>query len=411
MQRKKMLFLSADFPLPVASGAQIRQLHLLRSLSQSFEITLITRSMQQADLDYVPELEQIVERVIAVRPDNRLNAWSRLFHKVRYWLRRYSAGESNDRFYLSMPRITRAIEAESRRQSYDIVFAMYWYWDARIWDTAAYKVIDTNDVQWHRARRLLSQSRNPLERLFAGFLWRRYRRNETETLQRADCLVAITDKDQQELAEMTEGRVLLIHTPTGLDTDWFVPEGKPRENQIAFFGAMRNPMNRDAVLHLVEDIWPKLRARRPGLELHLIGAGAPPEVRALSSSHPEIHVSGYVEDIRDPLRKSSIVLLPLRFGWGIRGRVYEVMSLGIPVVATPVAVEGMQLEDGAGIVLASTPDEMIAAVLRLLDDEAWRQSVGSGGRRLAVGTASIAATYGQLTRQLAGRLGAPAPEA
>ena len=99
---------------------------------------------------------------------------------------------------------------------------------------------------------------------------------------------------------------------------------------------------------------------------------------------------------------------PLRIGWGIRGRVFEVMALGVPVVATPVAVDGMGLEDGEGILMARTPAEFTDIVARLLIDAPWRQEVGERGRRVAVQKASIGATYDRLAAFLRDRVAAGA---
>lgn len=401
--RKRLLFLAADFPLPIASGSQIRQMNLLKALARHFDVTFVTPSMQDADLDHIPEIERYASRVVAVRPDNKRGPLRRLFFKIVYWLRRYTVGDSKDRFYNAMPSITRAVQRELRRQPHDILFTIYWYWDARIWNTTAHKVIDANDVQSHRVQRLLERTGNPLERLLKDWLLRRYRQMEAETLRRADLIVAITERDRREFDEMTGGTVEQIVIPTGLDTDHFQPQGEPRPQHIGFFGALRNPMNRDAVVHLIDDIWPVLKGRFPELTLSLIGAGAPPEVRERVARHPEISLTGYVEDIRDPISRCQAILLPLRIGWGIRGRVYEVLSLGVPVIASPVAVDGMDLPEDDGIVLASQPEDVAAALQRILEDPEHRRQMGQRGRRLAVQQASFAATYDRLAQFLARR--------
>jgi len=401
--RKRLLFLAADFPLPIASGSQIRQMNLLKSFARHFDVTFITPTVQDADLQYVGELERFATRVVAVRPDNKRGPFQRLFYKILYWLRRAFLADSKDRFYNAMPSITRAVQQELARQPHDILFTIYWYWDARIWQTDAHKVIDANDVQSHRVERLLERSRNPFERLMKGRLLRTYRRMEAETLKRADLIVAITERDRREFEQMTGGSVDQIVIPTGLDTDWFRPEGTPEPNRIGFFGALRNPMNRDAVEHLVQDIWPLLQPQDADLSLSLIGAGAPPDIQALVSADPAIHMTGYVEDIRPPISACQVILLPLRIGWGIRGRVYEVLALGVPVISTPVAVDGMGLEDGDGIVLASQPEEFASAVSRILHDPEWRRSLATRGRQVAEERASFAATYDRLALDLRDR--------
>ena len=104
-------------------------------------------------------------------------------------------------------------------------------------------------------------------------------------------------------------------------------------------------------------------------------------------------------------------MLPLRIGWGIRGRVFELMSLGVPVVATPIAVEGMGLRAGEGIVIAESPDEIAIAVDRILADPAGCAELGRRGREYAVAHVSLAATYGRLSGFLAGRCAQQLPAA
>ena len=398
-----MLFLAADFPLPAASGSQIRQMNLIKSFSTRFDITLIALSMQESDQQHAAELEQYVSQVVRVLPANKRSVAHRLFYKVLFALRRLFLGDSKDRFYNAMPNITQSVVTALKAQQYDVLFTIYWYWDAKIWDTTARKVIDANDVQSHRVERLLERSRNPFDRLMHGFLVKRYRQMEAAALRKADLIVAITERDRREFEEMTGGTVPQIVIPTGVDTDWFVPEASPEPHQVAFFGALRNPMNRDAVAYLLDEVWPALRSAMPQLSLILIGAGAPADMQALVKATAGVSMTGYVEDIRRPLGAAQMVLLPLRIGWGIRGRVYEVMSLGVPVIATPVAIEGMGLHDGDGLLLASSPEEFVSAVRSIVEDPLLRQRLGEKGRQIAVQTASFQATYDRLAEDLAGR--------
>jgi glycosyltransferase involved in cell wall biosynthesis len=302
-----------------------------------------------------------------------------------------------------MPSITRTVLRELQRQPQDILFTIYWYWDARIFHTTARKVIDANDVQSHRVERLLERTDNVLDRLLKDWLLRRYRQMEADTLRQADLVVAITERDRKEFEAMTGGTVDQVVIPTGLDTDHFKPQGEPRPQHVGFFGSLRNPMNRDAVVHLLDDIWPQLRRRFPDLTLSLIGAGASAEIQERVAQHPEISLTGYVEDIRAPISQCQAILLPLRIGWGIRGRVYEILSLGVPVIASPVSVDGMDLPEGEGIVRATRPEEIAVALERLLQDPEHRRQMGQRGRRVAVEQASFAATYDRLARDLATR--------
>jgi glycosyltransferase involved in cell wall biosynthesis len=231
---------------------------------------------------------------------------------------------------------------------------------------------------------------------------------EADMLARADLVVAITAHDEEVFRRMLPQSVDTIVTPTGLDTDYFVPQldVSPDPRKIVFYGSLSNPMNRDAIAYLVDEILPRLRRRIPDVRLSLVGAYPPPEVAALPARDSGITVTGYVEDLRRPLSEAGVVVCPLRFGYGFRGRIYELLSMNVPVVATPVAVAGMDLVPGDGIVLAEGAEAFAGAVAELLADPERRAAVARRGREIAVERMSIAATYDRLADELERRLDA-----
>jgi glycosyltransferase involved in cell wall biosynthesis len=258
---------------------------------------------------------------------------------------------------------------------------------------------------------LLERTRHPLDRLMKGRLLNRYRHMEAAALARANLVVATTARDREVFASMLPERVETIVIPTGLDTDYFVPQAgiEPEPNHIVFYGALSNPMNRDAARFLVDDILPRLRIQVPGVRLTILGAFPQPEHYEMARRDPGIHLTGYVEDVRGPLSRAAVVVCPLRFGYGIRGRIFELLSMNVPVVATPVAVAGMGLADGEGMLLAEGAEAFAAAVAGLLGNPQRRAALAQRGREIAVRRMSIAATYDALVAELARRTGAGAP--
>lgn len=396
--RPKMLFLCQMFPLPVQSGTQHRTYTLLVRLARHFDITFLTLAAGTGWEPYVEQLRRHAARVVTVVPDNKRSALHRAFFKAWYWLRRITIAESADRFYNSVPNITRAIRSELRDGGYDVLFCEYWFWDARIYDTPALKVIDANDVQTMRVERLLERTTNRVDRLLSPWLVRRYREMEAAALRRADMVVATTVRDRAVFQSWAPNVPQVVCTPTGLDTDYFVAQtGVVRDpRNVVFYGALSNPMNRDAAQFLVNDILPHLRRRVPGVRITMVGAFAGPDILDLAARNADVTVTGYVEDVRQPLSAAGVVVCPLRYGYGIRGRVYELMSMSVPLVVTPIAVEGMELESGDGLLVADGADAFAAAVERVLGDAPLRAQLGRRGREIAVERMSIAATYDRL---------------
>jgi glycosyltransferase involved in cell wall biosynthesis len=303
-----------------------------------------------------------------------------------------------------VPNVSRVVRRELEATRHDVIFCEFWYWDSKVYEAQGLKVIDANDVQSHRHELLLERSRNPLERLMKPYLVKKYRSREAEALNRADVVVAVTTKDRDEFERMITTDTERIVTPTGLDTDYFVPQPqKPDLRNVVFYGALGNPMNRDAVQYLVREIFPRVRRQVPGARLTLVGSSPPPEVRALPDQDPAITVTGFVEDVRGPLAEAGVVVCPLRFGYGIRGRIFELLSMAVPVVATPVAVDGMELSSGDGVILADDAASFANAVAQVLTDATLREDLARRGRDIAVGRMSMSATYDRLAEYLVRR--------
>ena len=120
--RKKLLFLSALYPLPVASGTQARVLHLLQRLSARFDVTLLSLVQGPGEAPELERLRRACARVVLVVPDNKSSALHRGAYKALYWIRRLAQGECADRFYTMVPRMGRAIRSEMRENRYDVLF-------------------------------------------------------------------------------------------------------------------------------------------------------------------------------------------------------------------------------------------------------------------------------------------------
>jgi len=146
---------------------------------------------------------------------------------------------------------------------------------------------------------------------------------------------------------------------------------------IFFVGGYQHPPNIDAAVWFTRSIWPLIHAELPDLVFHLIGSKAPEQVRALHGNG--VHFHGFVESLEPWLDDCRIAVAPLRYGAGIKGKVNISMSRGQPVVATPMAVEGMFAKPGRDVLVAESAEDFAASVIRLYQDEAlWNQVSVSG---------------------------------
>jgi GT2 family glycosyltransferase/SAM-dependent methyltransferase len=141
---------------------------------------------------------------------------------------------------------------------------------------------------------------------------------------------------------------------------------------IVFVGGYSHAPNVDAVLYFVREMMPLLRKKLPGVCFHVIGSNPPECIKLLSEK--DIIVHGFVDDLGGILDGMKVAVAPLRYGAGIKGKIGTAMAIGLPVVATTLAVEGMLLTDGETILVADEAEKFTDAIVKLYHDEAlWKK--------------------------------------
>jgi glycosyltransferase involved in cell wall biosynthesis len=144
-------------------------------------------------------------------------------------------------------------------------------------------------------------------------------------------------------------------------------------SDIVFIGSFGHPPNLDAALWMIRQIWPRIAAACPGARLVIIGANPSEELKALQSER--VVIAGYVKDLSVTLEQARVFVAPLRYGAGAKGKIVTAMAHGLPVVGTPVAIEGMPSDIKEFGREAATAATIATAVIELygLDDIAWRE--------------------------------------
>ena len=143
-------------------------------------------------------------------------------------------------------------------------------------------------------------------------------------------------------------------------------------SNIVFIGSYQHRPNISAVMYFVSEIMPLLRIRLPSVCFYVVGSKVTPEIQALATE--DVIITGFVEDLNSFLDKMRISVAPLLYGAGIKGKIGSAMAVGLPVVATPLAVEGMSLSDGENILVADGAEAFADAITKLYKDEAlWNR--------------------------------------
>jgi glycosyltransferase involved in cell wall biosynthesis len=119
----------------------------------------------------------------------------------------------------------------------------------------------------------------------------------------------------------------------------------------------------------------------PETRLYVVGSSPTPEIQALAEQ-PAVTVTGFVEDIRDYYRLAQVVVVPLRTGVGIRGKILEGWSAGRAMVATSLACQGIDAIHGQNIMIADEPELFARWTVALLKHPDFCHDLGEKGRQL-----------------------------
>jgi GT2 family glycosyltransferase len=253
-------------------------------------------------------------------------------------------------------------------------------------------VFDTVDLHFLREHRAAEVASNPVLARQASAS----RRSELALIERSDATLVVSVHERDLLAAMLpKARVELlsnIHEVHGCRH----PHAARKD--LVFIGGFGHPPNADALRWIRADLLPRLREVMPEIRLHVLGDL--PEAARRELATPGLELHGRVPDLAPWLDGCLASLAPLRFGAGVKGKINMAMSHGLPVIATTIAVEGMQLADGKDVLVADDAPAFVAAVQRLRVDEPLWQRLSQHGMENVRQHFSAAAAAATLERVL-----------
>jgi len=189
---------------------------------------------------------------------------------------------------------------------------------------------------------------------------------ETKLARAADATVAISDAEASLLGDMGARHVEVV---SGIYQDRKRSDDPSfaERRGLLFIGSYIHPPNLDGMLWFLREVWPLIIDRDKKIKLTLIGANPPESLRRHASDR--VVIAGHVPDIDDYFRESRVFVCPLRYGGGIKGKLGQCLEYGLPFVTTPVGAEGMGFVHEKDALIASSPADFAACVLRLYSDE------------------------------------------
>lgn len=372
---KSLLIIAPSYPFPVQDGTQLRLYNLARRFHPGVHVTILHfNGNGEMSSRPLPAPLEGVSIGLPARP--RASGWraSQLAQIGR------AAPGMIWKFY------TPEMAAEVRQQASraDAVLAVGLQMGQYLTEVprSMPKVLDNYNVEWLILSRMAKT--RPVSRRWYWQLeaWK-LRSAEQRLLRLADSVIAISDVDQAGMSALApETRFYIV--PNGVELETFsvtakVDTGEPP--RFAFVGALNWHVNEDAAIWMCEQVWPTIRFALPTAELVLVGKDPSPAVRALAR-YPAVRVTGTVPDVRPFIAESTALIVPLRYGSGIRNKILEGFASGRPIVTTSVGCEGLPVRDEKHLLIADDADGFAKGCVRLASDPSLGKRLATAGRQL-----------------------------
>ena len=368
--------LTPYLPYPLLSGGQIRTYNLLKHLQAKHDITLFSFIRKDEERQYLPELQKFCRQVIVFK---RRPAWS--LSNVLL------AGFSTFPFvmistYLSKT-VRQAIDTAISQEKYDVIHAEPFYMMPNIPKTDIPILLVEQTIEYLVYQKYADDfSFWPLKpllyidiiklRLWEQYFWRQATR-----------LVAMSDQDRQIMLKATGGTKQIDVVANGVDSDYFnaVRHQANKTPTILFVGNFKWLPNKDAATFLAREIWPLIKHQLSHARLWIVGANPTPEIKALGKI-PGVTVEGEINDIRSAFARASVLLAPIRNGRGTKYKVLEAMAAGLPVVTTPLGIDGLDVNPGQHALIATTASGLAAETVNLLKMESLGEKIAIAAKNL-----------------------------
>ena len=209
-------------------------------------------------------------------------------------------------------------------------------------------------------------------------------KREIASIYRCDLSLIISSFEMKLLKEVFQiNERLLCHLPFLLDQISKQTENKwipfEERNHFVSIGNFLHAPNLDAALILKKQIWKRIREKLPEAELHVYGAYPTQQVLEFNNKNEGFYVHGFVEDANKVIGVAKVLLAPLRFGAGIKGKLTDAMLNGTPSITTTIGAEGIHDSLPWNGFVENEPNAFVEkAVLLYTDKNVWEESQENG---------------------------------
>jgi sugar transferase (PEP-CTERM/EpsH1 system associated) len=367
----KILYICHRFPFPPKRGGKIRPFNMIRHLHASHEVTVasLARSPEEADegrglAEYCARYEMAVVRNPA---------------QVARMIARLPTPVPSSVGYFHSPELARRIARLLANDDFDLIFvhcSSVAHYVSRVQGIP--KILDFGDMD---SQKWLEYAHYKPVPISLGYRLEGIKLiAEEKRLSRSFDLCTTTTRAEWATLEAYGTGAATDWFPNGVDSGYFAPSSEPFDaDTISFVGRMDYYPNQECMQRFCREAFPRIRARRPGARLLIVGADPSAAIRKLGEQ-PGVTVTGSVADVRPFLHRSAVMVAPLSIARGTQNKILEAMAAGVPVVTSTAAAGGVDAIAGTHLLVADSVEDVVTATLSLMESPRRRAQFARAAR-------------------------------
>lgn len=403
IKKPRLLVLSRVFPFPQNAGQQLRVYYTLKALRSHFHLIYFSVATKHNIKKINEELKEHCDEIVLLPSmyDERLS--HKVFHKIYGTINSRLSGLKFSNYLVNNVEFTEErIEKLISQERIDGVLFEYWHAWKRISSFRKMNIpciLDMHDILWQSYQRQMSTN-SGMPKFWKERQLSLYRNEEEKSWNEFDALIAINKAEYDYTKTKVGQQKRFFYTPMGIDLALWPYSWKPsKPPKFAYYGGLSSPHNQSDAMICYREIMPRIWSEFPHAEFWIVGNNPPQRLKNLEVDG-RVKVTGFVEKVQDVLSNMTAVLCPWTGTYGFRSRIVEVMALGVPVIASPDAVFGMEMDDQNGIFLVQEPYKMAEKCIYLIKNDEYCRFQSQKARQEVVEKFSYENTYKKLSEEL-----------
>lgn len=402
----KILFLSNMLPYPLDIGGKVNSYTKLKALhSGGHTVDLICfdqrREVPAEDLAHMLHFCRSVKTVHL-----RLATADYKFYMMMKAAFSLFSGYSYGVYKFRSRKMVDCLRELAKTEQYDCIYFnhlqlyVYGKYTSRLWPQAK-TVMDEHNCETMLMRRMMENSGNVFKKAFLRLETRKLRAFERKALSEMTHTIVLSQADYLAMKEVAGGDFRHTIIPTGIP-DHGGKREKPEQSavmNILFVGSLAWKPNDQGLVWFLTNVVPLLQEAGYPYNLYIVGKNPSETVKRLAQQNENITITGYVPDIDGYYARCHYMIVPLFIGSGLRVKILEAFSYGMPVVSTTTGAEGIAYTDGEDILIGDSPEEFVAGMKKMLDPD-LRRKLSGNCRAVYLRNHSVEAMRSKLNRML-----------